>query len=216
MTTSGDIRFEEHFPITVMVGHNPDAVDINRSIAGVVADLRDRYIIDSKENEALSGTVTTYGGYQTSKKMMFLNRSEPAVKQLRESIVMPGVQLYLEKLYEDKAKDIKTRLISWANILTEGDWQAPHMHPSSGNLISGVYYAAVPEKPEPQGCIEFLNPHPVAHYHGVNLTRRLLPKAGDLILFPPYYIHYVYPFRGAGERIIVAFDVLLQTTQLVF
>ena len=32
----------------------------------------------------------------------------------------------------------------------EGDWQAPHMHPSTGNLISGVYYAAVPEKPEPE------------------------------------------------------------------
>jgi hypothetical protein len=50
----------------------------------------------------------------------------------------------------------------------------------------------------------------------MSLTRRLQPQAGDLILFPPYYIHYVYPFRGTGERVIVAFDVLLQTLQLVF
>ena len=35
-------------------------------------------------------------------------------------------------------------------------------------------------------------------------------------IFPPYYIHYVYPFRGAGERAIVAFDVILQTTQFIF
>jgi uncharacterized protein (TIGR02466 family) len=209
-------RFEEHFPITVMVNRNPAAGDINRGIADIVAGLREQYIGDEKENEALSGTVTTYGGYQTSKKMMFLNRPEPAVTRLRDEIVLPGVQRYLEKLYEDKARDIKTRLVSWANILAEGDWQAPHMHPSTGNLISGVYYAEVPHKPEPQGCIEFLNPHPAAHYHGMSLTRRLLPQAGDLILFPPYYIHYVYPFRGAGERVIVAFDVLLQTMQLVF
>ena len=38
-------------------------------------------------------------------------------------------------------------------------------------------------------------------------------EVGDLILFPPYYIHYVYPFRGEGERCIVAFDVLIQATQ---
>jgi hypothetical protein len=49
----------------------------------------------------------------------------------------------------------------------------------------------------------------------VSLTRRLYPKSGDLILFPPYYIHYVYPFQGPGERCIVAFDVIAQTTQFV-
>jgi uncharacterized protein (TIGR02466 family) len=209
-------RFEEHFPLTVLHSHHTGAEQLNAGIAELLHGLRQQYLADKDENEALSGTITTYGGYQTSKKMMFLNRPEPEVQALRDQIVQPATQAYMDRAYGDQGKGIKTRIVSWANILCQGDWQAPHMHPSSGNLISGVYYAAVPEKPEPEGCIEFLNPHPVAHHHGVSLTRRIMPKAGDLILFPPYYIHYVYPFRGEGERCIVAFDVLIQNTQFIF
>jgi uncharacterized protein (TIGR02466 family) len=216
VSLSADTRFEEHFPITVMLSHHTGLEGINAGIAKLLSGLRTQYLTDKQENEALSGTITTYGGYQTSKKMMFLNRPETDVQALRDQVVQPGVQAYLDRVFGEQGKQIKTRLVSWANILKEGDWQAPHMHPSTGNLISGVYYAAVPEKPEPEGCIEFLNPHPVAHHHGVSLTRRIMPKQGDLILFPPYYIHYVYPFRGAGERVIVAFDVLIQNTQFVF
>jgi uncharacterized protein (TIGR02466 family) len=216
MSVTAQYSFEDHFPITVLHSHNRGAEGINAGIATLLHQLRQQYLSDKNENEALSGNITTYGGYQTSKKTMFLNRPEPEVRALREQIVQPAVQAYLEKVYGDGAKALRTSLVSWANILCQGDWQAPHMHPSTGNLISGVYYAAVPEKPEPEGCIEFLNPHPVAKHHGVSLTRRILPKTGDLLLFPPYYIHYVYPFRGDGERCIVAFDVLVQNTQFVY
>ena len=216
MNVSATPRFEEHFPLTVMLSQHAGVEQINAGIAALLRGLRQQYLADEDENEALSGTITTYGGYQTSKKMMFLNRPEQEVQMLRDRIVLPAVQAYLGRIYGEQGKNVRTRLVSWANILCEGDWQAPHMHPSTGNLISGVYYAAVPEKPEPEGCIEFLNPHPVAHHHGVSLTRRIQPHVGDLILFPPYYIHYVYPFRGAGERCIVAFDVLIQNTQFVF
>ena len=216
MSIAAAPHFEEHFPLTVMHTRHSGAEQVNAGIARLLHDLRQQYLKDKNENEALSGTITTYGGYQTSKKMMFLNRPEPEIQTLRDQMVQPAVQAYLDKVYEEQGKAIRTRLVSWANILAAGDWQAPHMHPSAGNLISGVYYAAVPEKLEPEGCIEFLNPHPVSHHHGVSLTRRIMPKAGDLILFPPYYIHYVYPFRGEGERCIVAFDVLIQSTQFVF
>ena len=215
MSNATETHFEEHFPLTVMVSHHAGLDALNHEVAGVIRKLRDQYIGDARENEALSGTITTYGGYQTSKKMMFLNRAEAAVQRLRDEVILPGVKTYMDKVYAEQGKGIRTRLVSWANILRAGDWQAPHMHPTVGNLISGVYYVEVPEKPQPQGCIEFLNPHPVAHHHGVSLTRRLYPKTGDLILFPPYYIHYVYPFTGEGERSIIAFDAVAQTTEFV-
>ncbi len=216
MAITDDTRFEDHFPLTVMVSHHDGLAEVNRAVLGVISGLRDQHMGDKSQNEALSGTISTYGGYQTSKKMMFLNRQEPAVQTLREQVIMPGVQRYMEKVYGEEGKTLKTRVVSWANILAEGDWQAPHMHPSTGNLISGVYYVEVPEKPVPQGCIEFLSPHPVSHHHGVTLTRRLHPKAGDLILFTPYYIHYVYPFKGPEARAIVAFDVIAQTMNFVY
>jgi len=215
VSIQADTRFEEHFPLTVMQTRHTGLDDVNRALAALLSGLRSRHLDDKSENEALSGTITTYGGYQTPKKTMFLNRPEPEVRTLREQVVLPGVRTYLERVYGEHAKKMSTQLVSWANILKEGDWQAPHMHPTAGNLISGVYYAQVPEKPEPEGCIEFLNPHPVSRHHGESLTRRIMPRTGELILFPPYYIHYVYPFRGTGERVIVAFDVVLQTTQFV-
>ncbi|MBU6470773.1 MAG: hypothetical protein KGL00_02840 [Gammaproteobacteria bacterium] len=216
MSVPHDTQFEDHFPICVMVSHHVGLEALHRETFEVIRRLRDQHINDVQENAALSGGITTYGGYQTSRKMMFLNRPEPAVSRLRDEVVQPGVARYLAKAYDNKVDTSRTRLVSWANILAAGDWQAPHMHPSVGNLASGVYYIHVPEKPAPEGCLEFLNPHPVAHHHGVSLTRRLHPRAGDLIIFPPYYIHYVYPFKGDGERAILAFDVLLQTTQFVF
>lgn len=215
MSVTSDTRFEDHFPITVMLSHHAGLEALNRDIFNVITELKDEYIDDRQHNEALSGHITTYGGYQTSKKMMFLSRPEPAIQALRNEVIMPGVKRYMDKVYAEQGKAIQTRIISWANILAEGDWQAPHMHPTTGNLISGVYYVEVPEKPAPQGCLEFLNPHPVAHHHGIGLTRRLHPRTGDLILFPPYYIHYVYPFRGPEQRAIVAFDVVAHTTQFV-
>ena len=208
MTIADQTSFEDHFPVTVMVSHHTGLESINQDIFGVIRRLRDQNIDNRNENEALSGTITTYGGYQTSKKLMFLNLQEAAVQTLREQVIMPGIKRYLAEVYKEHAAKIGTRVVSWANILREGDWQAPHMHPTAGNLISGVYYVNVPEKPVPQGCIEFLNPHPAAHYHNISLTRRLHPKTGDLMLFPPYHIHYVYPFSGDGERAIIAFDVL--------
>ncbi|HVA55159.1 MAG TPA: putative 2OG-Fe(II) oxygenase [Gammaproteobacteria bacterium] len=211
-----DTQFEDHFPIHVMVSHHTGVDAINLEISEIMRNLRALHSTDNQENEALSGTITTYGGYQTSKKMMFLDRKDAAIHRLHTEVILPGAARYLYTAYDNKVEPSLTRMVSWANILSAGDWQAPHMHPTAGNLASGVYYVAVPEKPKPEGCIEFLNPHPVSHHHGISLTRRLYPQTGDLIIFPPYYIHYVYPFKGDGDRAIIAFDVILRNTQFVF
>ena len=42
---------------------------------------------------------------------------------------------------------------------------------------------------------------------------RTLGAGDDLgwaCLFPPYYMHFVHPFQGDGERAIVSFDVRLR------
>jgi hypothetical protein len=40
-------------------------------------------------------------------------------------------------------------------------------------------------------------------------SRRHRPTAGQVILFPPYYMHYVHPLREESKRTVVAFDVKL-------
>lgn len=203
-------HFEQHFPTMVAI-RNHDHVDgTNAAILETLRQLKAAYLADPRENEVLSGTIATLGGYQTPNRKMFLDRPDPAIRELRDHIVRPCVESYLERAFPDRPGPVGFKLFSWANILNAGDWQAPHMHPTDNNLASGVYYVSLPHRPAPEGCIEFQCPHPVAVHHGYGLTRRIQPKAGTLILFPPYYIHYIIPFKGDEDRAIVSFDVIAQ------
>lgn len=104
-------------------------------------------------------------------------------------------------------------LIVWANILSEEGHQAAHIH----NLgwLSGVYYPWIPpvvraDDPERAGWIEF-------HRPGYDLpcrydppVRAVRPEIGMVLMFPSYFWHRTIPFRGAPERISVAFDLHVQ------
>jgi hypothetical protein len=101
------------------------------------------------------------------------------------------------------------RMVSWANIVVERDFELPHIH--DGSWLSGVYYPEMPpDTGDPDaGAIEF-----GGHDFGDALaiagpTRRLRPKPGSLVLFPAYVYHRTLPFAGAGRRISIAFDIRL-------
>lgn len=107
----------------------------------------------------------------------------------------------------------------WGVVLDRGGYQAPHGHPDS--LFSGVVYLQVPE-PE---CVPGQEhaPGSLCFYgDGVRAdgaseeaagahrtaTFSILPRRGDLILFPSYLWHGTVPFSMAGPRICLAFNVV--------
>ena len=213
-----DTRFEDHFPITVMV-QSPHA-GWRKSTARcsrLVTTLRDQYLTDKTENEALSGNITTYGGYQTSKKMMFLNRPEPAVQALRDQVDPAGRAALPGQGLRRAGQGTQTpALVSWANILAAGRLagaaHAPHRRqPHQRRVLRGGAGKTrarrlhrVPEppssgpssrrEPNPPACIPNRRPDPVpALLHPLRLS-----------------------FQGAEERAIVAFDVILQSAQFIF
>lgn len=209
-------HFEVHFPTLVMQRHHDEVGGLNDALFALIDNLRRQYI-DTPDNAVNSGDVSTQGGYQTSKRMNFLQRTEAPVVQLRDEIFLPAVERYLAEAFGEGGGQLQYWLMGWSNVLTEGDWQGPHMHPTPYNLVSGVYYIKLPaDKPAPQGCIEFINPHPISAHHGASTTRRIVPREGDLVLFPPYYMHYVHPFRGSGERAIVSFDAIKNPLKITF
>ncbi len=203
-------QFETHFPTTVMQREHPDSGDLNSALFGLIAALEDKY--RGTEHDAVKeGMVTTQGGYQTSTRMNLFTMKDEAIARFRDQILMPAARSYLERVFEDQAGVLNPWPVGWANVLRAGDWQGPHFHPTQNNVASGVYYVRLPaDTPPPQGCIEFLNPIPESVHHGFPPNRRLHPREGKIVLFPPYYVHYVHPFRGPGERAIIAFDVLAQ------
>jgi hypothetical protein len=204
-----DDRWEDHFPITVLERRHPDVEELNAAVYAELEALEHAHAHDPARNAALSGRVTTRGGYQTARHVNLFELAKPALRRLHDEILRPAVRDYLARVFGEGVSKIEPWLMGWANVLRAGDWQAPHMHPTPGNLVASVYYVRLPRgRPEPEGWIEFLNPHPQAVYAGAALTRRIAPEAGKLVLFPPYYVHYVHPFRGEDPRAVVAFDVL--------
>lgn len=201
---------EIHYPTTVMQRRHSDVAELNGRLYALLRALAERYEA-TPQNAVASGQVATQGGYQTGGAMNLFLLKDDTVVRFREELVMPAVNDYLAHVFGAEARHFNPWPDGWANLLREGDWQRPHFHPTHRNVVCGVYYVHLPDElPEPQANIEFFNPIPVSVNHGFPSTRRLLPEEGKLILFPPWYVHYVYPFRGAGDRCIIAFDVFAQ------
>lgn len=107
---------------------------------------------------------------------------------------------------------LKLDIFGWMNSTPAGGFNAPHTHP--GAHWSGVYYVSQPavEKGE-SGKIEFLNPRSdlpnwrVLKSPTFGAKRAIRPQPGELILFPSYLVHWVYPNETDEERVSIAFNM---------
>jgi hypothetical protein len=109
-------------------------------------------------------------------------------------------------------KSFKTQLVSaWTIKQTQGDYQALHSHDSH---ISGNIYIDIPELEEESkvsDCsIEFKFPvtKNLSTFNFVD-SWRFKPQPMKMIIFPGHIPHTVYPWKGQGNRTILAWDVKL-------
>jgi tetratricopeptide (TPR) repeat protein len=147
-----------------------------------------------------------------------LAHKSPAIAAF-EAMVRRAIEAFARRLPDDPThpflcrKPARYSLIVWANILTEEGHQAAHIH----NLgwLSGVYYPWIPpsvraDDPTRAGWIEFGRPGYDLPCRFEPRLRAITPENGMIIMFPSYFWHRTIPFRGAPERISVAFDVHAQ------
>jgi len=105
----------------------------------------------------------------------------------------------------------RIKLFGWMNANLPGGFNAPHTHP--GAHWSGVYYVNQPEiETGNSGMIEFLDPRSDLPDWRLLKARAFRPKyktrpgAGEIIVFPSYLTHWVYPNDSDAERVTVAFN----------
>lgn len=108
-------------------------------------------------------------------------------------------------------KSLRLKLSGWMNANPPGGFNAPHTHP--GAHWSGVYYVSQPDiDTGNSGMIEFLDPRsdlPNWRLLGAPTFRskkKMRPEPGELILFPSYLMHWVYPNEADEERVTIAFN----------
>lgn len=101
------------------------------------------------------------------------------------------------------------RLEAWALVLRGDGHEDWHIHPSA--RIGGVYYVAVPPQGDAlhAGEIGFgpLRTIPGRDMHGFP-SWNVVPRDGELLLFPSWMAHRTWPTGTQVPRISVAFDVV--------
>ncbi len=128
------------------------------------------------------------------------------LKELRKNI-----KIFLAK---EKVKNIKEiRVLNlWVVRQFKGEYNPIHYH--EGDL-SGVGYLTLPKnmtkniliknkKIRTNGTIDFINGQKAFLSNSIY---NLVPKTGDLIIFPNYLMHTAYPFNINGERRSFSFNV---------
>ena len=128
------------------------------------------------------------------------------LKELRKNI-----KIFLAK---EKVKNIKEiRVLNlWVVRQFKGEYNPIHYH--EGDL-SGVGYLTLPKnmtkniliknkKIITNGTVDFINGQKAFLSNSIY---NLVPKTGDLIIFPNYLMHTAYPFNINGERRSFSFNV---------
>ena len=115
----------------------------------------------------------------------------------------------IEKLKKEENEYVAEIQGLWYVKMKAGDFHILHEHSTSGATFSGAIYLDVPELPWPQGNITCIPPGGEnTMYNG---TWQLSPKSGDIIMWPAWLLHTVYPFKSDKERIMISFNSILLT-----
>ena len=105
----------------------------------------------------------------------------------------------------------------WVNINPQHGFNAPHDHP--GFTWSAVYYVKMPKvenEESKSGRIEFLDPRTNIAAMALEFSRTsdffapkqvMKPREHQIIVFPSYLRHWVYPNEENEDRISMAFNI---------
>jgi len=105
---------------------------------------------------------------------------------------------------------------AWANFMTAGEFNPPHIHSSCD--LSSVLFVKIPKKLKEEhkaftgigggpGAISFS--YGEAQTYSIS-SKSFQPVEGDFFIFPATLTHFVSPFRSKGERISVSANFKLE------
>ena len=132
--------------------------------------------------------------------------SQGFIKKNICSFINKKISEYLKIIKKKKYKKIKIKSF-WVVRQFKNEYNPVHYHDGD---ISGVGYLQIPKninksikKTKVNGTIDFING---TRSFLSNSIYNHIPKVGDMILFPNYLMHVVYPFSIKGERRSFAFN----------
>lgn len=204
-----------YFQPTVICIDNVPPVEFSR-----MYNLVDAMHTNATENDAGNPLISIRGGNQVQ---VYPNDQDTDVSWLIKYI--KGIcQGYLEIITQQSgADDLQYCDIVVTSIWTirqfPGDYQEMHSHP--GGNISGNVYISAPEleensKPSDSQILFRLPVTKDVNRFVMTDTWKYSPTPGTVLVFPSHIPHTVYPWKGQGNRTVLAFDARLVPKEELF
>lgn len=112
-----------------------------------------------------------------------------------------------------RGANLHWHIVAWANVNGPGSGNSAHVH--GGNFWSAVYYVKVPVGEG--GHLRLYDPRmPALRMHspvlrfadlGPEVTHKMKPREGQIILFPAWLSHSVEAWDGKDNRISIAMNI---------
>lgn len=193
-------KYEKLFATPVMRFRVPDHESLNAALLQEGDAMRATSKGVSKSNRS---------GWHSEGNLF--KRPTPCVQTLKE-LATVCIATATQKIGAKADLDaLSLKLFAWMNMNPAGGYNAPHTHP--GAQWSGVYYVSQPDvETGNSGMIEFLDPRSdlpnwrILDAPAFRLKKKIRPAPGDMILFPSYLVHWVYPNEADQERVSIAFN----------
>ena len=185
-TLLGRVEFDEYESI------NSRIVDYVRECE------REGKISDSRSD----GTTNWGNGFQ----IQLFREKVPVIEEFMP-FISQALEGFLDSVGLSAIKKMQAELTTagWIVVARDGSYNAPHVHPHG--TFSSIYHVQVPDRPSPEGYLEFINPTGSAALQSFGHASELVqPKEGTLLIIPSYLMHGVHPFQGEGERISLNID----------
>ena len=129
------------------------------------------------------------------------------LKKNLEKIISKNIKKFIYKSVGKKPKIVKIKNF-WVVSQFSNEYNPIHFHDGH---VSGVGYLKVPKfstskktNLKTNGTIDFINGSKIFLSESIY---NHYPKVGDVLLFPNYLMHTVYPFSTKGERRSFSFNV---------
>ena len=134
--------------------------------------------------------------------------SRPAVYSHLASIFRTAMIQYLQECHQNAAAealrirpDYEQNMHIWSSVHANGSFHSAHHHQDAS--ISGILYITTPPG---SGAVVFNDPRGQLPPFGKSL--QIVPKVGELIMFPSWLVHSVLPTMSTQSRISVSFNYL--------
>jgi len=165
---------------------------------GDLSDLKNKILTESYQYPESTDT-TSINGYQPE---------WPIQPWSWEDTSWQPVKSFIQKAFDEYAlrsygPDVRADVIrSWTVIYDENGYQKPHCHQSVD--VSSAFCVDITS---PGGELVLTNPSVQSSYSNFQPWSQTLPlKTGQLILFPPWVMHYTQPVFTKQGKIVISVD----------